>query len=192
MSQYVIVGLGNPGSQYSFTRHNIGALVLDHMHSSLLCERWSSRFKGFVCNTTIDGCKATLIKPQTFMNRSGISVSAAISFNRIPIQNVLVIHDELDLPLGRISFKKGGSNNGHNGLSSISELCGNDYFRLRVGIGRPQFKSAVKSYVLSDFDQHDTPLVREVIRAIWEQFNTFFPMDQCSKTTFSVSLTDQH
>lgn len=146
----LIVGLGNPGLQYEMTKHNIGWLALDQLsfYDRLI---WKDKFKAKYAQHTVDGETVIFLKPQTFMNLSGESVVAASQFFKIDLQDILVIHDELDLPFGTLSLKNGGGLAGHNGLKSIAGLMGNNGFmRLRMGIGRPVHGS-VSSWVLSGF-----------------------------------------
>ena len=146
----LIVALGNPGNEYAQTRHNVAWLVLEHLKKS---DRlvWKEKFKGIFA---IDA-ETVFLKPQTFMNLSGESLIPAAQFFKVTPANILVIHDELDLPYGTIAFKKGGGSAGHNGLKSISQLLGTpDYMRLRVGIGRPSV-GTVSNWVLSNFSNDE-------------------------------------
>lgn len=146
----LIVALGNPGTEYANTRHNVAWLVLDHLKSSSSLA-WKEKFKGFFATDS----ESVFLKPQTFMNLSGESVVPAAQFFKVSPENILVIHDELDLPYGTIAFKKGGGSAGHNGLKSISKLLGTpNYMRLRVGIGRPAV-GTVSNWVLSDFSSEE-------------------------------------
>ncbi|MCB9060583.1 MAG: aminoacyl-tRNA hydrolase [Halobacteriovoraceae bacterium] len=152
MSANLIVALGNPGKEYEFTRHNIGWLCLDQWKDSL---NWKNKFKGEYDQKDYFGNKVYFLKPQTYMNLSGESVAPVKNFFKIEIQDILVIHDEIDLPYGCISFKKGGGLAGHNGLKSIASSLGtNSFNRLRMGVGRPA-KGSVSNYVLSSFDKEE-------------------------------------
>lgn len=145
----LIVGLGNPGTQYLTTRHNAGFWVADALARAHGFPAWQAKHKGHVTKGKLAGEDLVLLKPQTFMNLSGESVQPAAAFYKIEPQDILVIHDELDLPPGHLRHKVGGSDAGHNGLKSISKLLGTpNYSRLRIGIGRPEHKSAVADYVL--------------------------------------------
>ncbi|MBT6325231.1 MAG: aminoacyl-tRNA hydrolase [Bdellovibrionales bacterium] len=158
----LIVGLGNPGTQYELNRHNIGHLIIDELENSLNL-RWKEKFKGVYSSVEVCGDKVYFLKPLTYMNLSGESVAPLVNFFKISIENVLVIHDELDLNMGTIALKDGGGLAGHNGLKSIFEKTGNKNFkRLRVGIGRPKLGS-VSSWVLSDFSQDETPHLEKII-----------------------------
>jgi PTH1 family peptidyl-tRNA hydrolase len=135
---WLIVGLGNPGAEYEKTRHNVGFMVLD-----VLARRWRAgafvgKFKGELTQGTFLGESVQLLKPQTYMNLSGQSVQPAMAFYKIPLTHVVVVHDDLDLELGQIKLKRGGSSGGHNGIKSIDAQIGADYLRVRAGIGHPR------------------------------------------------------
>ncbi len=144
------MGLGNPGSQHHFDRHNAGFWFLDLLaEQHQLSFRQESRFKGEVARLQLNGNDCWLLKPATFMNRSGEAVQALASFYRIPLENILVVHDELDIEAGDIRLKRGGGHGGHNGLRDIIQKCGGNAFtRLRVGIGHPGSAAQVTGYVL--------------------------------------------
>jgi PTH1 family peptidyl-tRNA hydrolase len=137
---WLVVGLGNPGREYENTRHNVGFMVLD-----VLARRhrlgFGAKFKGELAQGTIASTPALLLKPQTFMNLSGQSVQPAMAFFKAPLDTIVVVHDDLDLELGQIKLKRGGSPGGHNGLKSIDSCIGQNYLRLRAGIGHPRSKA---------------------------------------------------
>lgn len=168
----LVVGLGNPGPEYELTRHNIGWLVMDSFEP-IDGSFWKDKFKGTFTDTNINGDKVYFLKPQTFMNLSGESVQALCQFFKINPQEILVLHDELDLPFGQIQFKKGGGLAGHNGLKSMAQCLGNqDFYRMRIGIGRPQHGS-VSSWVLGKFpNDQDIELVI-VMKKSAEAMNAF-------------------
>jgi len=149
------VGLGNPGAKYAGNRHNIGFMVIDAIGDDHNFPNEKSQFKGMVRQglITADGrpVKILLLKPMTFMNESGQSVQKAMQFYKIPLENVTVFHDELDLAPGKFRIKTGGGIAGHNGLRSIRQHCGDAFHRARIGIGHPGHKDKVHSYVLNDF-----------------------------------------
>ena len=150
----LIVGVGNPGAQYAETRHNVAWMLLDQF-SSLQDAIWKSKFKGLYAEGSIKGKKFYALKPQTFMNLSGESVQPFASFFKINPSDILVIHDELDIPFGQVHFKMGGGLAGHNGLKSIAACLGTDQFaRMRIGIGRPPHGN-VSSWVLSPFGKDE-------------------------------------
>ncbi len=151
----LIVGLGNPGSKYDKTRHNAGFLYLDDLASGA---SWSNevRFNGVVASYLAGSNKVILLKPQAFMNRSGLAVGSIARYYKIKTEEIVVVHDELDLELGVVKLKKGGGHAGHNGLRDIIEKLGEkDFYRIRVGIGRPVAGKSVADYVLSAFSKQD-------------------------------------
>jgi len=148
----LFVGLGNPGSTYAMTRHNIGFRVIDKLVSDFGARDISkTSFHGEIFR------HGTLffLKPTTFMNLSGKSVLAVKQFFKIETEKVVVIHDDIDLPFGAVRFKKGGGHGGHNGLRSIDSSIGREYIRVRVGVGKPEYKSQVSDYVLHDFTEEE-------------------------------------
>jgi PTH1 family peptidyl-tRNA hydrolase len=162
----LFVGLGNPGAKYAANRHNIGFLALDAIHKAHHGLPWRARFQGETAEIVLGGAKALLLKPQTFMNESGRAVRAAMDFFKIQLAQVYAFHDELDLPPGKLRVKVGGGNAGHNGLRSITAHCGNDYARVRLGIGHPGDKALVHSYVLNDFAKAEGAWVSDLCAAI--------------------------
>ena len=130
----LFAGLGNPGPRYSGNRHNIGFLAIDEISRRHLFGPWRRRFQGMTAEGEIGGQKVLLLKPETFMNESGNAVQAAQNFYKIPLKDIAVFHDELDLAPAKVRVKVGGGNAGHNGLRSISAMCGNDYMRVRLGM----------------------------------------------------------
>jgi len=149
---WLIVGLGNPGKEYEYTRHNIGFLTVDHLIDQTEARSLSSSsFHGELFKSS----NLLFLKPTTFMNRSGISVQSVKQFYKIELDNIIVIHDDLDLPFGALRFKQGGGSGGHNGLKSIDEMVGRDYMRVRMGIDKPTYKSQVADYVLSQFNKEE-------------------------------------
>lgn len=148
----LMVGLGNPGPRYENNRHNIGFMVVDYLASELNISLTKKQCQAIVGQGLINGEKALLVKPQTYMNNSGESVLELINYYRDSIEDFIIIHDDLDLEFGRIRFKDGGGTGGHNGLKSISRLLNSsDYSRLKIGIGRNPSYMKVENYVLSDF-----------------------------------------
>ena len=147
----LIVGLGNPGAAYANTRHNIGFMVIDelcHRHNPQVIKK--TAFEGDLFKFS----SHYLLKPKTFMNLSGRSISAVKQFYKI--DEVVVVHDDLDLPFGAVRFKHGGGHGGHNGLKSTDALISKEYLRIRMGIGKPEHKGEVTSYVLGAFDEAET------------------------------------
>jgi peptidyl-tRNA hydrolase, PTH1 family len=147
----ILAGLGNPGSQYAGNRHNVGFMALDAIARRWQATPWRARFQGQGSECTIAGERVVLLKPLTYMNESGRAIAEAAKFFKIEPAQIIVMHDELDLPPARVRVKTGGGNAGHNGLRSTTAHIGNDYRRVRLGIGHPGDKALVHHYVLSDF-----------------------------------------
>jgi peptidyl-tRNA hydrolase, PTH1 family len=147
----LIAGLGNPGPKYAGNRHNIGFMAADQTVRRHNFSPWQKKFSGLVCEGMLDGEKAIVLKPQTFMNNSGQAVGEALRFYKLELKDLVVIYDELDLFPGKLRVKTGGGSGGHNGIRSIDQHCGKDYRRVRVGIGHPGAKELVLHYVLGDF-----------------------------------------
>jgi PTH1 family peptidyl-tRNA hydrolase len=163
----LLVGLGNPGAQYSGNRHNIGFMAIDAIARAYGISAWKSKHSGQYAEGNIGGERVLLLKPQTFMNKSGDSVQQVAKFFKIPVSDVYVFYDELDLTPGKVRVKTGGGNGGHNGLRSIDPQIGLDYKRIRLGIGHPG-KENVTHHVLGDFAKADKtwlePLLDELAR----------------------------
>jgi PTH1 family peptidyl-tRNA hydrolase len=150
----LVVGLGNPGARYEPTRHNLGFSVVERLRSRGVATPWRARYAGAVCELRLDGRVVSLLRPETYMNSSGVSVARALLALGLHPSELLVVHDELDLPFGRLRLKRGGGDGGHNGLRSIAEALGETRFaRLRVGIGRPpaEFVGDTADFVLQAF-----------------------------------------
>jgi PTH1 family peptidyl-tRNA hydrolase len=162
----LFVGLGNPGRAYAGNRHNIGFMVVDALAREHNFPPFRVRFKGLASEMTLAGDKVILLKPETYMNESGRAVQEAARFYKIPPANIIVFHDDLDLAPGKLRVKLGGGNAGHNGLRSISECIGNDYRRVRIGIGHPGDKDRVHDYVLSDFAKSENAWVESLCLTI--------------------------
>ncbi len=162
----LVVGLGNPGPQYAGNRHNIGFMAIDAMARRYRCGPFKSRFGGLGSEGMLGEQRVVLLKPMTFMNESGRSVGEAARFYKIGLEDIVVTHDELDLAPGKLRVKRGGGNAGHNGLRSITAHLGNDYRRLRLGIGHPGDKALVYRYVLSDFAKSERPWVETLCEAV--------------------------
>jgi PTH1 family peptidyl-tRNA hydrolase len=166
---WLFVGLGNPGARYEHDRHNIGFRVLDTFQKLHQFPAYHPRSRAQVSQHTVAGESVLLCKPQTYMNLSGESVAPLSQFHNVELSQIVVIHDELDLELGRLQLKKGGGEGGHNGLKSISaELGERDYIRLRFGIGRPASQDiSISDYVLSSFEpEHEEVLEQRIADAV--------------------------
>ena len=162
----LFVGLGNPGSGYARNRHNIGFMAMDRIASDHGFAPWKGKFQGEVTEGRLGSDKVLLLKPGTFMNRSGQSVQAAMQFYKLEPSDVVVFHDELDLAPGKCRVKQGGGHAGHNGLRSIHGHIGDAYGRVRLGIGHPGHKDAVAGYVLHDFPKADEDWLDDLLRGI--------------------------
>lgn len=171
---WLIAGLGNPGSRYAGNRHNIGFMAVDALAHAYGRPPWRARFSSEIMDAAIGGKRALIIKPQTYMNESGQAVGEALRYLKIPLRNLIVIHDELDLPRGRLRIKTGGGEAGHNGLKSITAHCGADYKRIRIGIGHPGDRDIVHSHVLQDFSREDQPWVEALCKALAKDFALVF------------------
>ena len=155
----LFVGLGNPGERYVANRHNIGFMVVQAIAKRHGITPWRRKFQGVAVEGTIGGEKLLLLLPGTFMNESGRAVAEAAHFYKLAVSDIVVFHDEAELQPGKVRLKIGGGNAGHNGLRSISEHIGNDYRRVRLGIGHPGDKNLMELYVLQDFAKSERPWV---------------------------------
>lgn len=160
----IFVGLGNPGKEYEKNRHNIGFMALDEIARDHGFSPWKSKFQGQISEGRLGSEKVLLLKPSTFMNRSGQSVGEAMRFYKAAPYDITVFHDELDLAPGRLKVKTGGGHAGHNGLRSIHAHIGDTYHRVRMGIGHPGRKELVSGYVLHDFGKADQDWLDDVLR----------------------------
>lgn len=175
---FLLIGLGNPGKDYAGNRHNVGFMAADAIAERYTFSPWSKKFRGLFCEGAIGGEKAYLLKPQTYMNLSGESAGEMARFYKIAPDNIIVIHDELDLPLGRLRVKKGGGNGGHNGLESLDAHLGKEYWRVRIGIGHPGDKDMVSDYVLSDFAKAEKPLAAQMVEEVAKHIGLLLARDE--------------
>lgn len=162
----LFVGLGNPGEKYNANRHNIGFMAVDRIAERHGFGPWRKKFQGLVSEGNIGADRVLLLKPETYMNESGLSVGEAQRFLKISLSDVYVFHDELDLAPGKVKLKAGGGNAGHNGLRSISAHIENEYKRVRLGIGHPGSKDAVVYYVLNDFAKVERAWLSDLLDAV--------------------------
>ena len=175
-NDYLIVGLGNPGKKYTKTRHNAGFIAIEHFATSSNCLSRQLKFDGEYCKQWLFNLQVSLVKPMTYMNKSGSCVAAFVRFFKIPLENILILHDDLDLPLGRVKVVAGGGAGGHNGVRSlIKELGTKEFARLKIGIGRPPRDEnghgiPVDRYVLAEFSHEEkeafTSLLPKIDEAI--------------------------
>ncbi|PHQ67584.1 MAG: aminoacyl-tRNA hydrolase [Sneathiella sp.] len=162
----LLVGLGNPGKGYEGNRHNFGYMAVDEIirRHSFTPER--IRFQGLTAEGTIGGTKVLALKPTTYMNESGRSVSEAMRFYKIPLENVVILHDELDLPVGKVRIKTGGGHGGNNGVRSLIAHLGADFKRARMGVGHPGEKHLVSGHVLKDFSKAERVLANKIVDSV--------------------------
>ncbi|HKA47889.1 MAG TPA: aminoacyl-tRNA hydrolase [Methyloceanibacter sp.] len=162
----LFVGLGNPGAEYAFNRHNVGFMAADAIAATHGFPAWRKRFQGVASEGKFGREQVMLLKPQTYMNESGRSVGEAVRFYKLDLDDVVVFHDELDLVPGKVRVKAGGGVAGHNGLRSITAHIGNDYVRVRIGIGHPGSRELVKNWVLHDFVKSDRDWLEPLLGAV--------------------------
>jgi PTH1 family peptidyl-tRNA hydrolase len=178
---YVLVGLGNPGGKYVLNRHNIGFMAIDAIASTYQFSPFKMKYSAMVSEGTIGEHKVLLCKPLTYMNLSGQPVGDVIRFYKISPDHVYVIHDDLDLEPGQIKVKMGGGNGGHNGLKSLDQHIGKDYWRVRLGIGHPGRPSSgedmVTNYVLGNFAKSDEDWLTGLLAAISDEADSLFGAD---------------
>ena len=162
----LLVGLGNPGPNNLNNRHNIGFKIIDAVNSHFKLAKQKPKFKGLLTTGIIDNKKVYAIKPLTFMNNSGTAVKELIDYFKIDAKDVIVFHDDLDIDLGKIKAKFGGSSAGHNGIESIDKFIGKDYSRVRIGIGHPKNNKKVNNHVLEDFKDEEEDQIKEITDSI--------------------------
>lgn len=165
----LLVGLGNPGSKYEKTRHNIGFMALDEIARAQNLSAWRGRFQSAAAEGMIGTEKVLALKPQTYMNLSGQAVGEAMRYFKLPVSHVVVLYDDLDLAPGKVKAKQGGGHAGHNGIKSMIQHCGADFWRVRLGIGHPGDKAQVTNYVLSEFAKDEWTRVDDVCRAVGDE-----------------------
>lgn len=159
---FLFVGLGNYGSEYKDTRHNVGFIIAEKFIKEFGFNSQGKKFHSEVWSGTINCSKVVLIKPQTYMNRSGIAVSETAHFFKISPENVFVFHDDMDLDIGKVKFKVGGGDAGHNGIKSIDSMIGKNYNRVRIGIGKPQYKGDATNFVVGNFSEDERVAIENI------------------------------
>jgi peptidyl-tRNA hydrolase, PTH1 family len=170
----LVCGLGNVGEKYLNTRHNAGFLFLKHLSCAYgFCFKESKNLQAQSLKHSIDGCEVLLMKPTTFMNNSGLAVASVMKYYKIPSESVLIVHDDLDLPLGSVRIKLAGGSAGHNGIKSIDAAIGNNYWRMRIGIGRPLQHVEISDYVLEKFSNTELCQVEKTMSLCRELFCNF-------------------
>lgn len=162
----LFVGLGNPGAKYAGNRHNIGFMAVDRIASDHGFSPWRAKFQGQISEGRLGSKKVVLLKPETFMNKSGQAVGEAMRFYKLSPEDIIVFHDEIDLAPGKMRTKAGGGHAGHNGLRSLHAHVGEGYGRVRIGVGHPGHKDAVAGYVLRDFAKADADWIEDLLRGI--------------------------
>jgi PTH1 family peptidyl-tRNA hydrolase len=171
---FIIVGLGNPGRKFEYNRHNVGFMLLNRLSLKLSDSFGKVEAKALISKTTYQGERVVLVKPQTYMNNSGTSVSSLVRFYQVPLENLLVVYDDVDLPLGTMRLRPLGGSAGQKGMQSIIERLGTDEFpRLRIGTGRPPGRMDAADYVLQDFPDQDADLLNETLDRAAEAVLTF-------------------
>jgi PTH1 family peptidyl-tRNA hydrolase len=171
---WLIIGLGNPGKQYALTRHNIGFMALDLFAAGLGVSQWNEEHKAQTAKVKLDGEQVLLVKPQTYMNLSGTSVQALMTFYKIPLEKILVVQDDIDQPFGGMRFHKNRGHGGHNGIRNISELMGSDYARLKLGVGRPLHPEMnVADYVLQKFSSEEQSKMPDFLNKAGDAIESF-------------------
>lgn len=173
----LLVGLGNPGSDYAGTRHNVGFMAVDEIVRRYPFDGFQKKFKGQISSGTIEGEKIYVLKPETFMNLSGESVQATCAFYKIPPEDIIVFHDDMDLPLAKIKVKQGGGAGGHNGLKSIDSHIGANYHRVRIGVDKPVMREQVIDWVLSRFNKDEKAQITSLLDKIVAELPVLFSGD---------------
>ena len=164
----IFVGLGNPTPEYAKTKHNVGFMLADRLAKEISAENWHEKFNALVAESFLDGEKILIVKPQTFMNLSGEAVAPIVNFYKVDVQNLVVAHDDMDLPLGMIRLRPKGSGGGHHGIESIIQHLGGvqNFPRVRIGVGRPPQNWTVNHHVLSPFTQEDAEKISETLNEL--------------------------
>ena len=173
----LLVGLGNPNPNNTNNRHNVGFLLIDEINKKFKLSKQKPKFKGLLTTGNISEQKVYAIKPLTFMNSSGICIKELIEYFKIDVKDVFVFHDDMDIDLGKVKVKFGGSNAGHNGIESIDKNIGKNYSRIRIGIGRPQKNSTGADYVLDNFSNEEKDNMQEVAKNIIESLSILINKD---------------
>jgi PTH1 family peptidyl-tRNA hydrolase len=166
---YLFAGLGNPGAKYSGNRHNIGFMAVDEIVRRHSFSPWRKKFHAEISDGVLGGEKILVMKPQTYMNESGRAVGEAMRFHNIPLENIYVFYDELDLEPGKVRVKTGGGAAGHNGIRSIAAHIGADFKRVRIGIGHPGVKDFVMPHVLGDFAKQDRDWLPQLLEGLADE-----------------------
>ena len=192
---HLLIGLGNPEKKHRYNRHNIGFLIVDKIAQELRFPPFRNRFRGLLSENLVDGSKVRLLKPSTYMNNSGESISQAMRFFKLVPSQICVFYDDLDLSPGKCRIRLGGGTGGHNGLRSIENRIGPDYWRVRIGIGHPGRKELVLAHVLNDFsEQEKNGWVENMLIAMTEHLDLLIKGDTnslMSKIASTINLTNE-
>ena len=173
----LLVGLGNPNQNNSSNRHNVGFLIIDAINQKFKLSKQKPKFKGLLTTGKINEQKVFAIKPLTFMNNSGVCVKELMDYFKIDVKNVFVFHDDMDIDLGKVKVKNGGSNAGHNGIDSIDKNIGKNYARIRIGVGRPKKNSSAADHVLDNFSGDEQNSLEKVTSSIIESLYILIDKD---------------
>ena len=173
----LLVGLGNPNPNNSNNRHNVGFFVIDAINQKFKLSKQKPKFKGLLTTGKINEQKVFAIKPLTFMNNSGVCIKELIEYFKINVKDVFVFHDDMDLEIGKVKTKIGGSNAGHNGIDSLDKNIGKNYSRIRIGIGRPKNNSTGAEHVLDNFSSDEKQNVEKVTKSIIESMSILIDKD---------------
>lgn len=184
----LIVGLGNPGKKYQYTRHNIGYMAIENIISAQHNYKIKNKFNSIIYEVIIDNNKIILVKPETYMNNSGDSVYQIANFYKINSKDIFVLHDELDIPFGKIRIKIGGGNAGHNGLKSITNKIDNNYIRVRLGIGHPGKKEMVNGHVMGNFSGPEKDNLNQILNYLTNNVNEI--LNKKEKFSINFALTE--
>ena len=184
----LIVGLGNPGKKYQYTRHNIGYMAIENIISAQHDYKIKNKFNSIIYEVIIDSNKIILVKPETYMNNSGDAVYQIANFYKINSKDIFVLHDELDIPFGKIRIKIGGGNAGHNGLKSITNKINNNYTRVRLGIGHPGKKEMVNSHVMGNFSGPEKDNLNQILNYLTNNINEI--LNKKEKFSINFALTE--
>ena len=173
----LLVGLGNPNPNNSNNRHNVGFFVIDAINQKFKLSKQKPKFKGLLTTGKIDEQKVFAIKPLTFMNSSGVCIKELIEYFKIDVKNIFVFHDDMDIDIGKVKVKFGGSSAGHNGIDSIDKNIGKNYSRIRIGIGRPKKNSTGADHVLDNFSNEEKDNVQGVTNSIIQSLSILINKD---------------
>ena len=168
---FLLVGLGNPNPNNTNNRHNVGFLTIDAINAKYKLSKQKPKFKGLLTTGLIDGQKVYAIKPLTFMNSSGVCIKELVDYFKMDVKNIFVFHDDMDIDIGKIKVKFGGSSAGHNGIESIDKNIGKNYSRIRIGIGRPKNNTTGADHVLENFTKDETQSMTNVMNNITESLS---------------------